>query len=317
MKIIYIGDFIKNNGPSTVDILLKKHFERNQVQDLSFIFLQAGKKIEVVNIWQIISSNVVHVSGVSNFGLVALFLGWLFRKKCTMTMHGSLFQESRFRPVPKYRLIMETLQKFFATKLFPVSKLLAINIKARKAVVIPNGVERHAVNQSNKSDYEIVLVGGGRPEKRHLEVCKAIESVKAETGWNILVHLFGEKGKDSDAIESFPFIHYHGFCNKDELKRYLETAKLFIQYSKFESFSLAVSEALYCGCHIITSPYVGINEFIEKSHSYHVVDSRLDLENSIRKILSTNEKPAINERLLTWSAVSDLYLEQWVELYNE
>ena len=234
-----------------------------------------------------------------------------------MTMHGSLFQESRFRSIPKYRLIMETLQKFFATKLFPVSKLLANNITARKVVVIPNGVERHTVSQSSKADYEIVLVGGGRPEKRHLEVCKAIESVKAETGWNILVHLFGEKGEESDAIESFPFIHYHGFCNKAELKRYLETAKLFIQYSQFESFSLAVSEALYCGCYIITSPYVGINEFIEKSHSYHVVDSRLDLENSIKNMLLTNKKPAINEMLLTWSEVSDLYLQQWVELYNE
>lgn len=312
MRILYIGDFHRTSGPSHVDVSLKHHFQVST--EHSYKFWQIEKKITQSLIKEIVNADVIHVSGVSTLGFIAIVVGRMFDKLCTLTVHGSLTEESRYRPVSGWRRFLERGLLHCAHMTFPVSSLLADKLGIKRDCVIPNGIEPCHISEKEKHPFDIVIIGGGRRQKRHLEVCNAIEYVIQQSGLGIQVHLFGEKGEDSEALRHFSFVRDHGYRPKRDILRYLSTAKLFIQYSEFDSFSLAVAEAINCNCHIITSCNVGINEYVQPSESYQVVSNSCELGNAISVAMCSAQKPQIIHKLLTWEQVAKKYVQCWSKL---
>lgn len=314
MKVLYIGDFIKGNGPSTVDInvrdSIKKSNQSNQVE-----FLQSTTKISFSVMRKIHNIDVVHVSGVSFLGMMLMLFSRLCGKKASMTMHGSLIMESQFRKIAPHRRFFELIQQRCANKIMPVSNLLAEKAKInKKVIVIPNGVSFITEPTILKQDDLITLIGGGRKEKRHLDVCEVIKKINDKYNLNIKVNLFGESGIDSNRITNFSFVKDFGFCNKEVVFDSLSKSKIFIQYSEFESFSLAVADAINYQCYIIASNCVGINDFISKSNSYIVADNKKKLEEAIIQQYNDKERAMIENKLLTWGQVSDKYVKCWETL---
>ena len=314
MKVLYIGDFIKGNGPSTVDINIRDSIQSsNQVNQVEF--LQSTTKLSFTVLKKISNVDVVHVSGVSFLGMLFMIFSRLCRKKTSMTMHGSLVIESRFRKISLYRRVFEFIQQKSANKIMPVSKLLAEKVKInKKVIVIPNGFNYIDNLAISKKANLITLIGGGRKEKRHLDICEVIQKINDEHGLNIKVNLFGENGVDSNKINSFHFVDDFGFCNKNIVLNSLSKSKIFIQYSEFESFSLAVADAINYQCYIITSNLVGINDFISKSNSFMVVDNKLQLEKAILHQYNDKKREVIDNKLLTWEQVTNKYIKCWEEL---
>lgn len=314
MKVLYIGDFIKGNGPSTVDINIRDSIQNsNQVNQVEF--LQSTTKLSFIVLKKIFNVDAVHVSGVSFLGMLFMIFSRLCGKKAFMTMHGSLAIESRFRKISLYRRIFEFVQQKCANKIMPVSKLLAEKAKInKKVVVIPNGFNYMDNLSISKNNNLITLIGGGRKEKRHLDICEVIQKINDEHSLNIKVNLFGENGIDSNKINSFSFVKDFGFCDKNIVFESLSESKFFIQYSDFESFSLAVADAINYQCYIITSNLVGINDFISKSNSYMVVDNKLQLEKAILLQYNDKEREMIDNDLLTWEQVTNKYIKCWEEV---
>ncbi len=314
MKVLYIGDFIKGNGPSTVDINVRNSIEKSN-QSNQVEFLQSTTKISFSIVKKIHNIDVVHVSGVSFLGMMLMLFSRLCRKKTSMTMHGSLSMESQFRKIALYRRVFELIQQRCANKIMPVSNLLAEKAKInKKVIVIPNGVNFTVKSTILKQENLITLIGGGRKEKRHFEVCEVIKEINDKNDLNIKVNLFGEHGIDSSKINSFSFVKDFGFCNKDIVFDSLSKSKIFIQYSEFESFSLAVADAINSQCYVITSNLVGINEFITLSNGYIVVDNKQQLEEAIILQYNEKERKDIDNKLLTWEQVSDKYVKCWEAL---
>ncbi|NHN74930.1 glycosyltransferase family 4 protein [Vibrio fluvialis] len=309
MRILYIGDFHQASGPSYVDVALKSHFQEST--EHSYKFWQIEKKVTLSFIREAVNADVIHVSGVSTLGFIAMLLGRMLDKLCTLTVHGSLTEESRYRSVSNWRRFLERRLIQCAHITFPVSSLLADKLGMKKECVIPNGIDNFKFSEKEKHPFDIVIIGGGRRQKRHPEVCNAIEYVIQHSGLDIQVHLFGEKGEDSEALHHFSFVHDHGYRPKKDILRYLTTAKLFIQYSEFDSFSLAVAEAINCNCYIITSCNVGINEYVHPSESYQVVSNSCELEAAISVAMHSTQKPQISHNLLTWEQVANKYSRCW------
>ena len=311
MKVLYIGDFIKGNGPSTVDInvrnSIKKSNQSNQVE-----FLQSTTKLSLAVLKIILSIDVVHVSGVSFLGMILMAFARLCGKKATMTMHGSLAIESNFNEIALYRRIFELIQQKLANEIMPVSNMLAEKLKINnKITVIPNGVDLVPIPSSLKQNNLITLIGGGRKEKRHLDICKIINKINNEKKLNIRINLFGEEGLDSNEIEKFSFVENFGFCDKNSVFDSLAKSKIFIQYSKYEPFSLAVADAINYNCYIITSDLVGINDFIIPSNNYIIVHNNEQLEQAIIFQYNCRERMNIKNNLLTWEQVTDKYIKCW------
>ncbi|KAE8177941.1 glycosyltransferase family 4 protein [Photobacterium carnosum] len=316
MKVLYVGDFIKGNGPSTVDICVRDSIEKSTKRD-DVDFLQSTTKPSFSIFKKIFEIDSVHVSGVSFLGMLLIVFARLCGKKSTMTMHGSLVIESQFKKVSLYRRIFEYIQQKLANQIMPVSSLLAEKAKInKKCTVIPNGKNENNINiiSTDKNNNLITLIGGGRREKRHLDICEVIQKINNENGFNIQVNLFGEKGVDSNKIKTFDFVKDFGFCDKDTVFYSLARSRIFIQYSEFEPFSLAVADAINYGCYIITSNLVGINEFITESDSYIIVNNKLQLETAIISQYNNRERVIIDNNLLTWEQVTTKYIKCWETL---
>ncbi|MEZ8865784.1 glycosyltransferase [Vibrio splendidus] len=283
----------------------------------SFDFFQSNEITNFVNsLRKIYTYDVIHVSGVSFLGFLSLIFARIFRKKCTMTMHGSLNHEKKYRKVRFYRMVLELLQINLSHVIFPVSSLLAKNIDSLKTQAIPNGYTPITVDVKNKNKNLMTLIGGGRLEKRNLDVCRAVDEINKRYGLDILVNVFGELGGHTKLINDFDFVNNYGFCSKNRVYDSLRESYLFVQYSEYEPFSLSVCDAINYKCRIITSENVGINQFVKSNDFFKVVNNHDALvENILSFYLGCdNKEVAYDHKLMTWDEVANAYLDCWVSI---
>lgn len=312
IKVLYVGDFIKANGPSNVDISIRNTCEHLNFTDVKFI--QSNETLSINTLRLFFKTDIVHVSGISFLGVLLVLLSKVFFKRTSLTTHGLLKLESQYREVSKKRILFENLLIRLVDRIFPVSPLLAKEFGSHKVTVIPNGIERKKVSYIEKDRKLITLIGGGRKEKRHLDVCKVVAKINAAHDLGIKVSIYGEKGTDSEALNKFDFVQDFGFCPKEDIEHSLNRSNIFIQYTVFESFSLAIAEAINHGCKIIASDKVGINDYIISSPCYRVVNSQEKLEQSILDMTMNDYEYKIDEHLLSWTQVTQEYYNNWNNL---
>ncbi|MCW8333621.1 glycosyltransferase family 4 protein [Vibrio paucivorans] len=311
--IIYIGNILSGNGPSNVD----KALVGKLADDIYFI--QATKRtLSVKDIISIYSSHTIHVSAVSLLGLVVLAFSKFFGKKTTFTMHGSLMIEKEYRHVPYIRICFEKLLVIGCDTIITVSKRLESYVgsvypkSAHKVISIPNGVEE-LNNGSSIKEKKIVCIGGGRAEKRILSVCRAFEKLPLEIKQTYRIIVYGEEGSDSDLLQSFDFVTFRGFVAQEELLREMSRAEIYVQYSKYEPFCLAVFEAMSSKCKLILSDQIGAIDYltdIDRS----IVSIAKNEEELVDCILESIKKEApeySSYENLGWKEIAREYLTLW------
>ena len=315
MCILYIGDIIKHNGPSSVDIALLDEFNRNKIK---VKFFQANSRNFFKLIIMILQSNVVHCSGVCFSGVVAFFISKVFFKKCTFTMHGFLKKEAEFRYLTKVQLYNESILMLLANRIFPVSYSLAslVDKYKYKITVIPNGIDDNKKTELKNKDINLITcVGGGRIEKNHYEVFRVIEYLNKNLNLNIKVNLFGEHGPETKYFKQFDFLTDFGFSDKQHVISSLDESCIFIQNSKYEPFSLAIVDAIQSHCYVISSNNVGANYFIEESDGFSISLDEKDLIDKIIYLININRfgfvNPKIKYKFMSWNEVSFQYLKNW------
>lgn len=310
MRVLYLGDFIKQNGPSIVDINLTNKLG-NQV-----LKVQINKSLsKVLN--NIFSCDIVNVSGVSAKGALYALLAKLCGKKVTYIMHGGLEIERKYRKVSKDRIIYEKIIIACAKKVICVSEKFEENIKntynLKKTVYINNGVElksKEMLNDIKRDENLILTVGGGRREKGILNICKAISCLNDKKVKLIVV---GEDGPDTESIKTYDFVEYKGFVDNKELIKLMEQSNIFIQNSLYEPFGIAPLEAISSGCKVILSENIGapikqINEFVVKHDDIESISKSIDKLLKNRNIQNVDQSFIDN---LTWENSAERYIELW------
>lgn len=317
MRIAYIGDFEKGNGPSIVDIKLSQ----NIAQAYSFIYkIQINKNISLKEINELLKCDIINVSGVSLKGCLYSLVSKLLFKKVTCIVHGSLKEEKFYKEVSFIRRIEEKVQFICATKIIAVSDILAIRLKknykylGKKIIYIYNGVEKIDTSVNKKKKYSILSVGGGRPEKGIIYICKAIEKlIEEDVDRKIRLIVVGEDGRDSEQIKKYSFVEYRDFQKKEELIKLMQESKIYIQNSIFESFGIAILEAYQCKCNIIVSNDCGIpeNKFVRVQ--YNDIEQ---IKNAINYSINNDEHVEIDINKYSWSKVANDYYQIWLDLLN-
>lgn len=317
MFILYIGNFVSGNGPSTVDQSLLKVGEE-------IYPLQATKKyISTNELKAIYKCDICHISAVSIKGLIVGVLCKLLGKKITFTMHGTLKIERNFRKIKKHRLLTELLLIKISNKVFTVSDCLGQKVKSLykneeyKIISIPNGINNYKIKNTIKEFNSITCIGGGRKEKRVLDVCKAVNLLNKK-GENIIINVLGEDSEDTEKIKKYNFVNYYGFIPQEKVLNILSKTKVFIQYSEYEPFSLSIFDAMQFNCNIIASNHVGAIEYLNELDlkKISISNNSDELINCIEKQLSNPTFSYSTYDKLSWNNIYCIYKKNWEELTN-
>ena len=79
-------------------------------------------------------------------------------------------------------------------------------------------------------------------------------------------------------------------CNKVQIKKYLKSSKVVCQFSRFESFGIAIVEGILCGCIPVVSKVGGLPEVINKTGGFILDFREEDLAVSIlRQVLGKTQ----------------------------
>jgi hypothetical protein len=328
MNVLYIGDFKKKNGPSIIDINYRKELEEKEY-NIKFIQSNDYKSIKEY-FFRIHQYELLHISGISFLGILFMLIFKILNKKVVYLAHGTLMYEKKYSNTPRKRLFWEKLLIHFSDNVLTVSKLLKEKIlkyyKIKEKIIIQyNGVFiTNTIENIKKDKYTILAVGGGRKQKRILNICKAIENSKYKNNINFIVA--GEDIEDSLEIKSYPFVSFVGFIKHSELNKLYKKSNIFILNSTFDSFSTSLFEAINNKCNIITSKYIGGNELfpISIKNTFEIKDDNLkNLKIRIDSLLEQPNNIKIynflyeNQNKFSWRYRTEQLISTWIKIIDE
>lgn len=294
-SIYFMGDFSSNTGPSIVN----RHYITH-LKNVAYYCKSNARSARIFNfLWHLGSSKQIIVSGVSGFHLHVIKIAKLLGKPTSYLAHGLLQTEYNINSVvgKDKELKIESGILKCSDIVICVSETFALTLKAsmpelgHKITYVNNGVDVQKLQPSRKrkdhNHYTVMTVGGGVPRKNTLQICQAIESLKDPSVKLIVV---GPKDKYGDRIAKHPFVTYYESLPHDEVLAMMSSADLYIQNSTFETFGLAVCEAITRGCNLLVSRHVGATDVIEGlDERINIISDTSDIGDIARKIIRARE----------------------------
>ncbi|HMM07366.1 MAG TPA: glycosyltransferase family 4 protein [Clostridiales bacterium] len=305
-KPVYVGDLYKNTGPSNVNRAYYKYL----CEQMIFTHQQSRLPSVPELIFKVICASAVVVSGIGYKNLLAVKLGALLKKPVFYLMHGCYEYEYHInRLVPNQRTVhLEKLIMEKTTRIICVSERFSQWVGLQypqytaKLDFINNGIEwndllREENDPGLRNPEQIVTMGGGRPQKNNLMISQAVELLNSAQKQTFQLIVLGRDGEDTDALRQNPHTSVVGQVDRDEAKKYLKGAGLYVQNSTFESFGLGVIEALGQGCSILVSQNVGALSIMPGMEEQDIINDCTDINEIAKKILYLS-RHGNNERIL-------------------
>ena len=215
--------------------------------------------------------DVIH----SNIGYPGAFWGWcvsLLTKKPWILSEHTLLNNNFRSPVHRWFTI-HFLQK--ANAVVTVSNYSAGIIKKNtgiKAIVIPNIIRFDLFKEkklSTKPEVHIGFLGSGFFEKKGLmTLLTALSKINA----NYILHIGG-----NDPKRNFYEMHakslgienkclWHGEILRNQVPEFMDRLDFFVNCSLFESFGMAIAEAMSCGLPVVCTSNGGPADFINETN---------------------------------------------------
>ncbi len=296
MKILLIGDYKTNQGPSNVN----REILANCDGKIDFIKSnnKVVKKIEIFK--KILANDVIIFSSFGPYHNIYLKFCKMLHKKTVYLMHGYCKYDNEINRLNLDKKIIDGEYKFLLNISFIVcvskkfkewmvqqlpeieTKLLYINPGVRI-----RHIKKERESEKSQKEFIIALSGGNRIIKNNAEVCKAVETL-IEKGMNIIVNVYGQIYENNDDLGKFPFVNIkHQIKQKDFIYE-LQKTDLFIMNTEIESFGLSAAEALSSGCDILISKNCGILDIMKCSEKDLIANPH-DINEIATKIKSFQE----------------------------
>ena len=301
MRVLYIGDFESDSGPGVANRMLlrglsdikgtyntKKMGQIDRIREL----LYWSKKVDAFCF-----------TSYSKLCIIGIIIAKIRRLKTCYVMHGSVELELKlnsysgiFKISDKLNIVVERLILRSIDQIVCVSKKFSTYIKAEykwtnnKVDFIFNAMDLRELYDyvpsrvNNEEEYTIVSVGGGKKLKNNLSICRAIELITTDYDMKIKYIVIGSGGADKDEIMSYGFVEYHDFLPREELLGIMYKANIYIQNSNFETFGLAVVEALIMKCKLLMSSEIGAIDVIKGLTDKNIINDTNDYTEISKKI---------------------------------
>ncbi|MEH7011326.1 glycosyltransferase family 4 protein [Neobacillus niacini] len=332
MRIFFVGDFTSETGPSIANNMLRKGLEGKDI-------LYSNAKTKPMRIIELIlnalRSDCVCFCSYSQLNFIGMKIAKVLQKKTFYIMHGYRTYEYKinkeFCDNDELKKINDTEKNLFKSvdKVFCVSKKFMEYMKK----VEPAFEEKFDYNYNcidfdkmqkeakgiikRKKDNQIVSIGGGMRQKNILTICKAIEKLNQKNGIKLRLIVIGLPYTDKESICSYDFVTYYDRLPHEKVLEILSESSLYIQNSTFETFGLAVIEALTVECNLLLSKNIGAIDLITTIKDNDVIYDIYDECEIARKIDGVlKESNAINLRVgLSIDEAS--YKTSATKLYNK
>ena len=297
MKIFFIGDFYSNTGPAISNKMLKK-----SLKEYDAIF---SKNRNIIYRFVEMCINIKKTDGVcfcsySKINILAIKTANLFNKKSFYIMHGyrsfevkenSTISEVNTKKILKYEdFIFENVVKVFCVSI----KFMQFMKKVKPEYIDKfdynfNGIDLEYIESytlNNKKDInQIISVGGGMKQKNNLNICKAIDKINKEKKLNLKYTIIGKTHTDKAELCKYDFVIYYDYLPHNEVLKLLAKSYLYIQNSKFETFGIAIIEALLLNCNLLISNNVGAIDIISKIEKHNIIFDTENIDEIASKII--------------------------------
>lgn len=299
MRIFMLGDFTGMNGPGIANKTMK-----DGLKDVKKITYSQGnnKFIRVSEIFfKTIIADKICLCSFSKSNLLAIRVAKFFKKNVYYIMHGYSTYETKINKnnsTNERQIKVNNFEKKIfenVDKVFCVSKLFMNYMKSWEpdykdkfsynyTGIDINYIEKSVLKSKKKKERRIVSIGGGMPQKRNLEICKAIEKLNQEKNMKLTYLVIGENRTKKDEIKQYDFVTYIDKMPHDQVLEVLSESFLYIQNSEFETFGVSVIEALLCGCNLLISSNIGAKEVISTIESKDLIFHPSNIEEITKKI---------------------------------
>lgn len=307
-EIFIIGDYRSPTGPANVT---RSYIEGLKKRGCRFKYLRSeGKAARFFELlFKLPWSAVTFFSGYSRQNLLGMSLSRMLKKPCIYLMHGSVEYENEINRVSDAYMAgceYEMLKK--ADLVLAVSEWFEGWLKERypqfkdKISHLTNGVDWESLGNREEgnaaADQTLISIGGGMPRKRIARICEAIDRINKRENMNLSLTVIGALGKDSEKIAQYPFVNNLGMVDNSKIPGLLRQHRLYIQNSVFETFGLAVLEALSCGNDVLVSKCCGCLEVLGGLKECDLIEEPDDPEEIAAKILGILRE-GNNERIIS------------------
>ena len=297
MKILFVGGTFGNSGPEQVNKDLVSCF------DEEFATLRTNNKlIEIYDtIVKTLSSDVIVISGLSGQGIRCAKIGRIFKKPIVFLMHGCVEYEAGingFNNAGKAIAIEKALLKK-ADLILCVSEKFSEWVKDRyteysyKIDYLNNGIKKilnsQCSNEKVNASKRIIAIGGNRLIKNNIPISSAVVGMP-----NVKFDVYGKVYPDLPVAENDNTC-YRGEVSQTELHNEMINSDLFVLNSVFETFSLAVAEAINCNCSVLVSSKAGITGVLSLEET-DIINDPQDVNEIRSKIVYLLDNPN-NERI--------------------
>lgn len=289
MRIFIVGDFETDTGPAIVNKTLKK-----QNRDILYSKQRMAFFRIIELLYKGMCSDIIIFSGLSKINILGLKFAKLFNKKAAYLMHGYAKYENEINGVTNYKQVkLESDVLELAPNIICVSKLFKeFMCKEREDIkekfdFAYNPLEYDSIKNIEKRNNKVILsVGGGIPRKNIKKICQAIELLDDK---EIKFIVIGKEDIDTEEIKKYKFVKYIKKIAKSDMKNYYRESELYIQNSSFETFGLAVMEALSENCKLLISDRIGCKDLIGNLMDINLIHDTEDINEiaiKIKQILS-------------------------------
>ncbi len=218
---------------------------------------------------------VIHAHFILPCGILAILLKKIFRLRVVITAHGGDVPSHQpeqtkdlfrfFKPIAQYVIK-------HADHIHAVSKGIVRKIKNdfivedNKIMMIPNSIKFKSINTHKEAPVKFLFLGRISPEKNLAFILDCLNEVHEDFEFFIVGSGDVEDLKlqvlKSNLKEK---VHFTGWLDKAEIKKYLTKCHYLILHSSTEGLSMAGLEANMYGLPIIGSDVEGIRDFITEN----------------------------------------------------
>ena len=122
------------------------------------------------------------------------------------------------------------------------------------------------------------------PRKSKLPICKAIQELNKEKNTHIEYTIIGDYYGRKKEFDRFKFVTYYENLPHDKVLQEMREANLYIQNSQFETFGLAVMEAVLQGTSLLMSKNIGAKEVFSNLNQNDIIYETNNIEEIKSKI---------------------------------
>lgn len=293
----FVGDFYTNTGPAIVNSNIKKC-----IRDRGIYSKAKNKILRVFElVVKMLICDCVFFCSFSKINIIGIKIAKVLKKKTFYLVHGRIKKENEINNV--IDLSAEKDEKYILDNInyiICVSKQIYEEISNEgyheKCDYIFNGIDytKLAVKKHKKNMKLIMSTGGLLPIKNNLIVCEAINILNKEYNYDLKYLIVGNDCNNSDCLKKYKFVKFLNSVSHKKCLELMSESFLYIQNSIYETFGLAIVEALVNDCNLLISENVGSKDIITTLNEHDLifdVNNVIEISNKILKII---ENPNID-----------------------